>query len=180
MLKNENDDELFDVLDEAGHVKGQERRLVVHRSGLLHQAVHVVLEDAETGRRVLLQKRAAGKRIAPLLWDLSCAEHLQPGETMERGARRGLMEELGLAVPEVRLLRETKLFRRTYTFDGETYHDNEFIACYGAAVDSRQPLTIDRNELSETKWVDRAELRRQLREEPHLFTPWFLDEASLV
>jgi isopentenyl-diphosphate delta-isomerase len=179
-MKNENDEEVFDVLDEAGRVTGQEQRLVVHRTGLLHQAVHVLLEDAGTGQRVLVQKRAAAKRIAPSLWDISCAEHLQPGESMEDGARRGVMEELGVEVKELRLLRETRLFRRTYAFDGETYHDNEFIACYGAAIDSKQPLTIDHSELSETKWLDRSELRRQLREMPDDFTPWFVDEAHLL
>ncbi len=179
-MKNENDDEVFDVLDESGRVVGQEQRLVVHRTGFLHQAVHILLDDAETRQQVLVQKRAAIKRIAPSLWDLSCAEHLQPGETMEQGARRGVVEELGFSGVELRLLRPSQLFERTYSFDGETYHDREFIACFGGSIARAQQITIDESEVSEVKWVSREWLRRQLRERPEDFTPWLQDEAAFI
>ena len=40
--------------------------------------------------------RSDGKKVCPGLWDVSVAEHCQPGETYEDAALRGMEEELGL------------------------------------------------------------------------------------
>jgi isopentenyldiphosphate isomerase len=89
----EADTELFEVVDETMRVVGQQPRLHVHKTGLLHHSVHVFVFD-ETEDALLVQQRCQTKRICPNLWDLSCAEHLQPGETQLQGAVRGLKEEV--------------------------------------------------------------------------------------
>ena len=38
-----NDDELFDVVDENNEVIGTEKRAIVHSKGLLHRSVNVLL-----------------------------------------------------------------------------------------------------------------------------------------
>ena len=43
-----------------------------------------------------LQRRAATKDVWPNAWDLSVGEHLQPGESFEQAAHRGLAEELSV------------------------------------------------------------------------------------
>lgn len=96
------DSEVFDVFDENLKLIGQEKRLVVHTKGLFHQATHVLIFN-EDGKSVLIQKRSSKKRIGPNQWDLSCAEHLQPGESQESAAIRGMEEELNLKMDKGRL-----------------------------------------------------------------------------
>ena len=71
-------EEVFELVDEEDRVVGRERRSVVHTAGLLHRAVYCWLFDGRG--RLLVQRRSPGKAIGPGQWDLSCAEHLQPGE----------------------------------------------------------------------------------------------------
>jgi isopentenyldiphosphate isomerase len=100
-----NDDELFDLVDDQNVPLGRtERRAVVHRGGLWHRSVHVVLlgvAEGVTGPgaiRILLQRRAEGKKVSPGHWDLSCAEHLSAGEDEVSAAVRGCQEELSFVV----------------------------------------------------------------------------------
>lgn len=178
-----SDGEMFEVLSPNGDsVLGLEQRLRVHTEGLLHAAVHVLVWNATTTRRTLLvQRRAAGKRIAPCMWDLSCAEHLQPGETQAKAAVRGLKEELNLEVEEsqLRLLRDVQLFRRHYKYQaGDTercYQDNEFIALYAVTLSDFSSLKLQEEEVSEIKWIDRDALLEDMLS-ASCYTPWFLDE----
>lgn len=73
------DDEIFELVNEADEVVGTAPRAVCHAQGLLHRAVYCWIADKHG--RILLQQRSAAKRMGPNQWDLSVAEHLQPGET---------------------------------------------------------------------------------------------------
>ena len=167
------DGEIFDVFDETHRRVGQARRLEVHRSGLLHQAVHIVVTRDE-GRQVLLQQRAASKRIAPNAWDLSCAEHLQPGETFREGAVRGLREELALEVDadDLILVRPMQLFRRKY----DDYEDNEWIELFRYQLRDGQMIRPHPDEVAQIKWVSRTWLLDDLLANPDQYATWFRDE----
>lgn len=78
--------ELFDVVDENNVVIGQETRGNCHREGIPHRAVYAFLFN-DRGQ-LLIQKRAAEKKVGPNQWDLTVAEHLQPGESYFHGALR--------------------------------------------------------------------------------------------
>jgi isopentenyldiphosphate isomerase len=96
----EPDAELFELYDEhtgrplrGGGVTVSRSR--VHREGLVHAAAYGWVLD-ERNKRVLLQRRSDAKKIGPGQWDLSVAEHLEPGEGHRAAVVRGLSEELGL------------------------------------------------------------------------------------
>lgn len=91
-----------------------------------------------------------------------------------------MKEELGIDVESVRLLRPAMLFRKRYSFDGEDYIDNEFIACYGAEISLDKPLRVDENEVSKIKWVERDWIALQLSSHPEKYTPWFQDERLYI
>ena len=56
---------------------------------------------------------------------LKCAEHLQPGETYENAAKRGLLEELNITeVQEIENIRTFQLF--CFDDDEKQVHDHEF------------------------------------------------------
>lgn len=72
-------EEEFEIVNEEDAVVGRAPRSRAHAEGLLHRAVYCWVFD--TAGNVLIQKRSAEKKIGPSQWDLSVAEHLQPGET---------------------------------------------------------------------------------------------------
>jgi isopentenyldiphosphate isomerase len=81
----DRDDEIFELVDADDAVLGTAPRSEVHCRGLLHRAVYCWVFNA--AGEVLLQRRSPKKRIGGGLWDLSLAEHLQPGESWEEVRR---------------------------------------------------------------------------------------------
>ncbi|KAF5829200.1 NUDIX hydrolase domain-like protein [Dunaliella salina] len=96
-VQAEADAEMFDVFDENEMHQGTQPRSVCHRNGLWHRAVYALLMNKQ--QELLIQRRSAQKKVSPEKWDLSAAEHLQPGETYLHAAARGLIEELGVSLP---------------------------------------------------------------------------------
>ncbi|HRE82247.1 MAG TPA: NUDIX domain-containing protein [Opitutaceae bacterium] len=94
----QNEDEVFDVVDEHDRVIGQAKRKDVHARQLLHRAIHVLV-FGEDGR-VFLQKRSMAKDSSPGLWDSSCSGHLDAGEDYDAAAHRELFEEIGVKLSQ--------------------------------------------------------------------------------
>ncbi|WP_438350671.1 NUDIX hydrolase [Paenibacillus sp. FA6] len=90
--------EQFDIFDYEMIKIGVETRENVHSRGLWHQTFHcwVINNSVSEGGSVLLQLRHKDKDTFPGLLDISCAGHLQSGETIEDGVRE-LEEELGIS-----------------------------------------------------------------------------------
>ena len=90
----QQDNELFDVVDEEDRVLRQATRREVHECGLIHRAVHILVFNKHGD--CLLQKRSRLKDHMPGLWDSSAAGHLDAGETYDLAAHRELREELNI------------------------------------------------------------------------------------
>jgi len=89
------DDEPLILVDEDDNEVGYRSKGECHEGhGILHRAFSIFLFDKRG--RVLLQQRAAGKRLWPLHWSNSCCSHPRRGETMDQALHRRLREELGL------------------------------------------------------------------------------------
>lgn len=162
--------ELFETFDGSDRPLGLRLRGEVHREGIWHRAVNVFLFDSEG--RLYVQQRSASKDVGAGLWDLSVAEHLQPGESFEDGARRGLMEELGAA--GVVLTAYPGTFRNKLEQDG--VRDWEIQRCYYGHYAG--PIRIDPHEVAEVRSIDRAALAAALAQEPMRYTPWFRQRVS--
>ncbi|KAL4448132.1 hypothetical protein ABPG75_005351 [Micractinium tetrahymenae] len=166
-------EEFFDLVDEQDRVIGRELRSVVHRKGLLHRAVYVWVFRPDG--RLLIQRRSAAKKIGPGQWDLSVAEHLQPGESFLEGAARGLAEELGIAVPASELAGPLAPTHRRELHAGG-FHDVELVQSY--RLDGYEGgVQLDEVEVAAAEWVALPELRRRAEARPEEFTQWFLDEV---
>src|SRR6516225_6443898 len=98
-------EEIFDVVNERDEVVGCETRGEVHRLGLMHRAVHVLVFNSRG--QVFLQKRSMTKDRQPGLWDFSASGHLDRGESYDACAVRELREEIGLelSAPPQRLFK---------------------------------------------------------------------------
>jgi len=92
-------DEIFDVVDEHDQVTGRMARGEVHRLGLRHRAVHVLVYNGRG--EIFLQKRSMRKDNFPGTWDSSAAGHLDAGEEYDACAMRETREELGLVLKGV-------------------------------------------------------------------------------
>lgn len=156
--------ELFETFDDAGRALGLKPRDQVHRQGFWHRSVNVFLFDG--AGRLYLQRRAPGKDVGPGLWDLSVGEHLQPGESYERAAHRGLKEEL--SVEDVVLQAYPGEFRNK--LEGAGVRDFEIQRCFHGHYTGT--VLADPIEVAEVKVVTRAELGDALQDDPERFTPW--------
>lgn len=93
--KPQNDDEIFDVIDENDQVVGTATRSEVHARNLMHRAVHVFVLNRNGD--LWLQKRSLKKDKNPGVWDSSVSGHLDSGEDYLKAAIRELHEEIGIA-----------------------------------------------------------------------------------
>ena len=86
------------LVDEADREVGHMSKAQCHDGrGILHRAFSLLIFNAEGD--LLLQQRAAGKRLWPLYWSNSCCSHPRRFETMESAIHRRLYQELGLHCP---------------------------------------------------------------------------------
>ncbi len=166
--------ELFDTFTEDGQFLGQMPRAEVHRVGIWHKTVNIFLFNSSG--ELLLQQRSAGKDVCPLLWDLSVAEHLQPGEKDHAAAVRGLFEELGMQGVTVEPWGDVT--RTCLELPEQGIRDFELTQCFRGVTD-QAPL-IDRSEVAGVRYLTVADLIIELDENPQSFTPWFLSMARHV
>jgi isopentenyl-diphosphate Delta-isomerase len=146
--------ERFDVLLADGTPKGERKaRASVHRDGDWHAALHLWLVDGEG--RILFQRRAASKDLAPGKVDIGVAGHLGAGESWREGLREA-HEEVGLrVVPEEVSPLLTLRSERSYP-DGR--RDFEFQRVFVMPVGASQvaQLRPDASELMGLYWLPLA------------------------
>ncbi len=155
-------DEIFDVVNERDEVIGQQPRGEVHRLGLMHRAVHVLVFNA--AGQVFLQKRSMTKDRQPGLWDSSASGHVDAGEDYDACAVRELREEIGLQLSAV----PSRLFKLAAC--AET--DQEHVWVYRCQAEG--PFRLHPEEIERGGWFTPAEVMRWMAERPQEFAGAFL------
>jgi isopentenyl-diphosphate delta-isomerase len=140
--------------------------------GVLHRAFSLLIFN-ERGE-LLIQQRAAAKRLWPLYWSNSCCSHPRGEESMETATRRRLAEELGLACALKFLFK----FQYQAQFDA-TGAEHELCSVFiGRAT---EPPTINTAEINDWRWIAPEALTREISEAGgRTFTPWFMLEWSRI
>ncbi len=165
--------EILEIFDKNNKLIGKERRDIIHSSGFFHRTVSIFLFNSKG--EMLLQKRSAKKDVCPLAWDLSAAEHLKPSESYAGAASRCLKEELGIEADAVRI-RDVHLQKNEY-HNGKI-KDYEFVELYKTVHDGK--INIDKNEVSESRFLDIKHVHKMMRSNKKQFTPWFVEEWKNV
>jgi isopentenyldiphosphate isomerase len=149
--------EIFDVVNESDEVVGQQTRGEVHRLGLKHRAVHVLIFNSRG--EVFLQKRSMRKDTAPGAWDSSASGHLDAGEDYDVCAARELREELGFtaAFPPKRL----------FKIDARAETGQEFVWVY--RLEGEGPFTLHPDEIETGGWFTPARVTAWMAERPKEF-----------
>ena len=150
-------EEIFDVVNERDEVIGQRSRSEVHRLGLLHRAVHVLVFNAAGS--VFLQKRSMQKDRQPGLWDSSASGHVDSGEDYDACAVRELREEIGL------YLRAAP--KRLFKLAAGAETDQEHVWVY--RCESEGPFRLQPEEIERGGWFAPAEVTRWMTARPEEF-----------
>ncbi|MDB6067396.1 MAG: Nudix hydrolase [Pedosphaera sp.] len=150
-------DEVFDIVNERDEVVGQEKRRTVHRLGLKHRAVHVLVFNRRG--ELFLQKRSMTKDTYPGVWDSSTSGHVDTGESYDACAVRELWEEIGLKTEQAP--------RRLFKLDARLETGEEFVWVY--RHESEGPFTLHPEEIETGGWFEPAEITRWMAERPEDF-----------
>jgi isopentenyl-diphosphate delta-isomerase len=161
------------LVDEADREVGHLDKARCHDGqGVLHRAFSLLIFN-EAGE-LLLQQRAAGKRLWPLYWSNSCCSHPRRAETMETAIHRRLYEELGLRCPLQFLFK----FQYQAQFDA-TGAEQELCSVFVGRTSD--PVRVDPNEIVAWRWISPEALQAELASRAaDRFTPWFVMEWERI
>lgn len=159
MTAAQSPDEIFDVVDENDVVFEQRTRGDVHRLGLRHRAVHILVFNSSN--QLVLQMRSAEKDEFPSTWTSSASGHVDSGEDYDDAAKRELQEELGLNCE----------FQRLHKFAACEQTANEFVVLYTATTD--QTPTFSTAEIQRLDLVNLEDLFQRIEENPTVYAPSF-------
>lgn len=145
---------------------------VHHEETPLHLAFSCYLFD-DAGR-VLLTRRALGKKTWPGVWTNSFCGHPAPGESVEDAVRRRGVEELGTEIADiVCVLPEFRY--RARAADGTV--ENEMCPVFCAKVDG--VVTPVPDEVMDLVWVRWEEIRAAAALE-WAISPWARSQVPLL
>jgi isopentenyl-diphosphate delta-isomerase type 1 len=150
-------EEIFDVVNERDEVIGRKPRSEVHRLGLLHRAVHVLVFNSRG--EVFLQKRSMKKDRQPGVWDSSTSGHVDSGENYDAAAVRELREEIGLSVSQPP--------KRLFKIDACEETDREFVWVY--RCESEGPFQLNMEEIDRGNWYAKEKVTEWMAHRPQEF-----------
>jgi isopentenyl-diphosphate delta-isomerase len=152
------------LVDEQDNPIGTMEKMEAHRKGLLHRAFSVVLSNSSG--ELLLQKRAKNKYHSGGLWTNTCCSHPFPEETISDAVQRRLRYEMGIDLkPEFafKFIYKTTLDKNLI----EHELDHVFIGTFDGT-----PM-INKDEVSEWKFMSLSELKNDMEIAPEIYTVWF-------
>jgi isopentenyldiphosphate isomerase len=142
------DNDMIDVLDDAGNVVGTATRTEMRAANLRHRTVFIVVVNAAGD--LLAHQRADWKDVWPGAWDIAFGGVVEAGETWEVAAARELAEEAGIVGELVYL--------------GEGAYADDFVTELARVYLVRHdgPFMFVDGEVVATEWVAPGDLRRWL------------------
>ena len=164
-VRSDNNEEMFPIVDEDGHITGAATRGECHNgSHLLHPVVHLHVFNSKG--ELYLQKRPEWKDIQPGKWDTAVGGHIDLGESVEIALQREVREELGIIdfIPE-------KLCQYVFKSDRES----ELVFSYKTVYDGE---IIPSDELDGGRFWAKEEIHANIGKD--VFTPNFENEYRRV
>ncbi|NNC94345.1 MAG: isopentenyl-diphosphate Delta-isomerase [Chitinophagales bacterium] len=154
------------LVNEDGNETGLMGKIEAHEKGVLHKAFSVIILNP--GGQMLLQQRSAEKYHWPLIWSNACCSHPRSGEKTIDAANRRMQEELGIDAD--------LQFAFTFQYKAEDDQtgliehelDEVFIGTYEGEI------PFNHSEVADVKWVDIDELERDMSENEHNYSVWFV------
>ncbi len=175
--------EMCMAVDENDRVIDSVSKIDCHRGrGIRHRAFSVLIFDSED--RLLMQQRSSEKITFPGIWANSCCSHPldienengDPVEGVIHASKRKMLQELGIPL-EVSSNWE---FNHIGRFEYSCRWDDDWIEHeidHVLIVRASPSLSINRNEIKDTKWLNHQEIIQMLEGENEwkdaVVAPWF-------
>ncbi len=161
------------LVDDADREIGHLDRANCHAgSGILHRAFSLLIFNGNG--EVLLQQRAAAKRLWPLYWSNSCCSHPRRAESMEIAIHRRLSEELGIDCPLQFLFK----FQYQAQFDPAAA-ERELCSVFIGRCTGQ--VRANPAEVHDWRWIATAALQAEMEgAAASRFTPWFRIEWDRI
>lgn len=184
----DQNDEIFDVVDDSNNPISTAARKRCHEEGLLHRSTHIFLFRShramgatQSRLQVLLQRRSEHKKVGAGLWDVSVAEHLSAGEEYVEASVRGLREELGLRVDADALVKVRGPYLSKQFYEDAGVMDNMFTCAFAALYEvGHGRVVVDEGEVDCVEWWDVETVVRKAKTGSDTFTRWLLIELRAM
>jgi isopentenyl-diphosphate delta-isomerase len=155
------------LVDENDNVIGLKEKFAVHKSPFpLHRAISIVIFNNDKSQ-MLITKRSAKKPTWPYFWTNAVCSHPYPGETYATAVKRRLYEELGFRT----LLKEAFTFSYFAVMDNKIWGEHELDHVFTGRFEGA--VSPDPDEAAGYEWIAIGELKKDLKENPKKYTPWF-------
>ena len=164
--------EVVVLLDDEGRATGtMDKALVHHDDTPLHLAFSAYVLDAQG--RLLVTRRALGKRTFPGVWTNTVCGHPAPGEDLVGAAARRAEQELGLRLTAARVV--LPRFRYRAEMDGVV--ENEICPVLVArAVDD--DLLPDPTEVEDARWEPWDAFAAGVLDGSRAVSPWCSEQVA--
>ena len=163
-----SEDEQLILVDRDDNEIGYRSKAECHDGdGVLHRAFSIFLFN-DAGE-LLLQKRAAKKRLWPGYWSNSICSHPRRGESLQIATARRLDDELGVEASLERVYHFC--YRARF---GEPGSEHEL--CHVFLGRLHGEIGPNRNEIDAVRLIERGAVDGELRDNADKFTPWFRQE----
>jgi isopentenyl-diphosphate delta-isomerase len=160
------------LVDAEDNVLGYETKETCHQGkGKLHRAFSIFIFNRN--KELLIQKRSSLKPLWPLYWSNSVCSHPRQGEADLDAAHRRLKEEIGIKAPLQFLFK----FQYRASFKG-IGSENELCSVYIGKTGV--PITANRQEIDQWRYINLEELDRDIKTRPEIYTPWFKMEWQRI
>ncbi|MBT4869788.1 MAG: NUDIX domain-containing protein [Polaribacter sp.] len=170
-------DEFIDILTAEGLPTGNTAlKSEAHKKGWFHATAHIWFFT--TDHQILLQKRALTKKVFPGIWDISVAGHIGAGEKILQGAKREILEEIGLELQEKDLIKIGTRIHQVSHSNGiqDNEHHHVFIAELKTSVEK---LTLQKEEVADIKLWD-LKILKETKNIENVLLPRFHDYYCFV
>ncbi len=159
-------EELVVLVADDGRQIGTAPKATVHDADTpLHLAFSCHVRD-DAGR-LLVTRRALGKRTWPGVWTNSFCGHPAPGEPLDEAIARRALDELGVVLTDLAPVLPDFRYRAV---DASGVVENEICPVFSART--ADPVLPDPDEVVEHRWVDEGDLERAALAAPWAFSPW--------
>ncbi len=165
-------DDLVTLLAEDGTRIGSAPRMTVHTAQTpLHLAFSCYLSDADG--RLLVTRRALGKKTWPGVWTNSFCGHVRPDEDFADAITRHARHELGLEVEQVEQVLPAFRYRAV---DASGVVENEICPVHVART--TQEVVPNPDEVMEHAWVAPEDVVRAVAVAPWALSPWMVEQVD--
>jgi len=160
------------LVDKHDQVIGQLEKKQAHLDkGQLHQAISVLLFNSK--RELLIQQRSNNKMLWPGFWANTCCSHPASGESYQQAAERRLQQEFNIQA-------QLK-FHHQFIYQAQ-YQDigSEYELCHVFTGISDKTPQPDKQEISDWKYINLKDLKKDIENNPEKYTPWFKSELKTI